>query len=157
MANDWMRKNDAYPPEWCIHYRAMSGPWNGKDFEKVEACEVGVRYDDVKVVTDHLHMPCFFSDMHNPALYGKLHCERMQYPTQEQVERYEIASRQSIEKYMTELKADICPHCHQPIKEYQKIGRCVYASPCGDRLYQGQLPEGKPGRRIGRKSPYEDA
>lgn len=34
-----------------------------------------------------------------------------------------------------------CPRCHAEITDKQQVGRCVYAEPCGHRLYQGQLPK----------------
>lgn len=143
MPTQWMNDNDAYPPEWCLFYRAMIGKWNGTDFENVETCEAGVRYHDVRVLTDHYHYPCFASDINDPALRGKLHCAKMQYPTKEQVERYETESRKKIELFMKELESDICPHCHQPVKKYRQVGRCVYGEPCGHRLYKGKVPKRK--------------
>jgi hypothetical protein len=32
-----------------------------------------------------------------------------------------------------------CPHCHTTIERKEQIGRCIYAQPCGHRLYQGKL------------------
>lgn len=46
-----------------------------------------------------------------------------------------------IKAFMTNLKNDICPHCGTPITNKRQVGRCVYADPCGCRLYQGNLDE----------------
>lgn len=34
-----------------------------------------------------------------------------------------------------------CPHCGAKVERKEQVGRCVYAKPCGHRLYQGSLPE----------------
>lgn len=33
-----------------------------------------------------------------------------------------------------------CVHCGTPVETYEKVGRCVYADPCGHRQWQGQVP-----------------
>lgn len=35
-----------------------------------------------------------------------------------------------------------CPQCDLAVDERQQIGCCVYAFPCGHRLYHGTLPKG---------------
>lgn len=40
-----------------------------------------------------------------------------------------------------EHKVDYCFHCKRKIETVKQVGRCVYAYPCGDRLYQGKIPE----------------
>jgi hypothetical protein len=47
----------------------------------------------------------------------------------------------SVAKYLADLANDICPVCETPVAKKHQVGRCVYAEPCGHRLYQGQLPE----------------
>lgn len=37
-------------------------------------------------------------------------------------------------------KPDTCMRCHNPLTTVKKIGRSLYALPCGCRLYQGNLP-----------------
>jgi len=32
-----------------------------------------------------------------------------------------------------------CPHCQEPILYKRQVGCCVYASPCGCRLYHGSV------------------
>ncbi len=46
-----------------------------------------------------------------------------------------------VTKYIADLAANICPHCQTPIAERKQVGRCVYADPCGHRLYQGRAPD----------------
>lgn len=44
-------------------------------------------------------------------------------------------------------ESDTCLHCGATITGMQQIGRCVYASPCGCRQYQGKLPEKWKGKK----------
>lgn len=44
---------------------------------------------------------------------------------------------QNPQTYFSELKQNICPHCHKEITAHQ-TGHCVYGS-CGHRLFQGKL------------------
>lgn len=34
-----------------------------------------------------------------------------------------------------------CIQCGKHVTRLQKVGRCVYAVPCGCRLWQGNIPE----------------
>jgi DNA-directed RNA polymerase subunit RPC12/RpoP len=45
---------------------------------------------------------------------------------------------QQIDQYTAEGK---CYHCGKPMKQTQ-VGRCVYADPCGHRLWQGKAKRG---------------
>ncbi len=42
------------------------------------------------------------------------------------------------ETYWRKLDAGVCPHCDTAIARKRQVGRCVYAEPCGCRLYQGR-------------------
>jgi len=52
-----------------------------------------------------------------------------------------------IVEFMTDMsnlmqrKTDKCIRCRTQIKELEKIGRSVYARPCGCRLWQGTVPD----------------
>jgi len=37
------------------------------------------------------------------------------------------------------LAKNVCPHCDGAIARQEQVGRCVYARPCGHRLYQGTV------------------
>lgn len=41
--------------------------------------------------------------------------------------------------FFEKLSKNICPHCDAPIAQQEQVGRCVYAHPCGHRLYQGTV------------------
>lgn len=53
--------------------------------------------------------------------------------------QYVWAHMEMLEKANELLQKDICPQCERSINEKKQIGRCVYAYPCGHRLYQGRL------------------
>jgi hypothetical protein len=45
--------------------------------------------------------------------------------------------RQGAVKFIEELdKGETCPWCHTTIDKTEQVGRCMYARPCGHRLYQ---------------------
>jgi hypothetical protein len=71
-------------------------------------------------------------------------CALREFPTPEEVQAEEEMIQVEIEKQLTNLATDICPDCERPIEEYRQVGRSVYASPCGHRLYQGKVPSDKP-------------
>lgn len=41
----------------------------------------------------------------------------------------------------TRKESTACLNCGQEVKQLIKRGRCVYAMPCGCRLWQGKIPE----------------
>jgi hypothetical protein len=45
---------------------------------------------------------------------------------------------QAVRSYLERLAQGLCPVCSAPIEQEQQVGRCVYAHPCGHRLYQGR-------------------
>ena len=38
-------------------------------------------------------------------------------------------------------ETDQCMRCSSTVQAMEKIGRCVYARPCGCRLWQGTIPD----------------
>lgn len=46
---------------------------------------------------------------------------------------------QAIAAYLEALKSGKCPVCHQLVMQEEQRGMCVYASPCGHRLFQGSV------------------
>ena len=40
----------------------------------------------------------------------------------------------------TKRNQEDCPHCGQHVTDLEKVGRCVYANPCGCRIMQGHIP-----------------
>lgn len=111
--------------EWCRHYNGIGvSPY---------ICDVGVRYADVKVEADSMYdrFPCFEGSTANT-------CERRDFLTAEEKEERDRKSHESIAKFFADIEAGTCPHCGKAMKKRQ-IGPCVYAEPCGHRLYQGRV------------------
>lgn len=56
-------------------------------------------------------------------------------------------TEKALSEFMVKLVAfnkretDLCIHCGKKVTALQKIGRCVYARPCGCRLWQGTVPD----------------
>lgn len=46
-----------------------------------------------------------------------------------------------VKEYFADIDADICPECKQPIANQRQVSCCVYAEPCGHRLYHGTIAE----------------
>ncbi len=45
---------------------------------------------------------------------------------------------EAVRNYFENLFSGLCPHCHAKVEKQEQIGRCVYAHPCGHRMYQGE-------------------
>lgn len=115
--------------EFCNHYRAMSNS---------DSCEVGILYESVvtKVPPSRVDFPCWNEEL-------KSMCVRAEYPTPEESATRLTEIGKLLVQFQADLDSDICPHCKAPIQRWKQVGRCVYAEPCGDRLYQGKVPKGK--------------
>ncbi len=46
--------------------------------------------------------------------------------------------KQIVKDWADKLKNWVCPDCDAKIEEQVQAGRCVYAKPCGHRLFQGK-------------------
>lgn len=46
--------------------------------------------------------------------------------------------KQFINTYFERLYGSRCPVCNGNVVSQEQIGRCVYARPCGHRMYQGK-------------------
>lgn len=113
---------------WCKHYRAMS---------EHETCNAGVEYSTVRTSNSRgfgMDFPCFNATLNT--------CSLLDWPTPEEINAEWAARRDAYLKFVSALANDICPHCQAAITRRVQVGRCVYAEPCGCRLYQGTLPKG---------------
>lgn len=61
-------------------------------------------------------------------------------PTQEDQDAFVAAFLARLTDF-NERKTENCPYCGKHVSRLLKIGRCVYASPCQCRLWQGTIPE----------------
>lgn len=118
---------------WCKHYNGIP--------KKV--CEAGVSYEDVKgVQRKPLNYPCF-KDSGCTVV-----CPKAEFRTPEEVAEEERKASEIIQKYFSDIDNDICPHCKTPIQKQKQVGRSVYASPCGCRLFQGKAKMPQNGHQI---------
>lgn len=54
----------------------------------------------------------------------------------------EIARRHMLRLFSFETReSEDCPNCGNHVGLLEQIGRCVYARPCGCRIWQGSVPE----------------
>lgn len=127
------KQPDSYD-DWCVHYRGFMRPI---DVPLEEAtCEAGVRYLSVEVAdvpgaTNRLdRLPCFKRN--------GLPCPSQRFNTPEEAAFKRAAADASIAAFVNDLADDICPHCKTPVTKQVQVGRCVYAEPCGHRLFQGK-------------------
>lgn len=45
----------------------------------------------------------------------------------------------AIREYFEALAGGLCPTCHEPVEQKDQVGRCVYARPCGHRMFEGKV------------------
>ncbi len=115
--------------EFCVNY---NGAFNDR-------CRADITYRDVEREpmpgdTSRLdRMPCFEEE---PSL--SVPCQQRRFKTaQERAER-ERAIKEHLEQFFGAIERGECPDCRQPMTK-QQVGPCVYAAPCGHRLYQGRV------------------
>lgn len=54
----------------------------------------------------------------------------------------EIARRYMIRLFGFETReSEDCQNCGNHVGQLEQVGRCVYARPCGCRIWQGTVPE----------------
>lgn len=58
--------------------------------------------------------------------------------TDEEIAERKRQSEEAFVRYVTLLDAGKCPECETVVTKRKQVGRCVYAEPCGHRLYQGK-------------------
>lgn len=119
-------------------------------------CKAGVAYRDVTTDPDDINgiafrSPCIDWEMYNALKKRKWdndsqkenyarrgYCDKREAPTVEEVEEFEAKMEAKFKETMDNIKNDICPNHKTPMTKKQ-VGRCVYAEPCGCRLYQGKV------------------
>lgn len=112
---------------WCRHYSGMMN----------KACDAGVEYDSIK---DTSVVPTRWHCIHADAM---VKCPKRELRTKEEIEE----EKRQLAAWFTRFAAfesgesDACPQCGETVESAEEIGRCVYARPCGCRVFQGELPE----------------
>jgi hypothetical protein len=111
---------------WCKHFNGIQH----------DTCQRGIAYADVR---DPSARPYRYPCIRRPDGPCATSCALAEFPTPEEVAAAEAETEAAIVTWFAKLKNGICPHCDTPIAQKTKIGRCVYATPCGCRLYQGKV------------------
>jgi hypothetical protein len=98
-----------------------------------QTCKAGINYDTWKPGTH----PCLLDPIHGDRR-PPLPCASAEYPTTAEALTSEAARQARMDEWARKLESDVCPHCDQAMTKKQ-VGPCVYAEPCGHRLYQGRI------------------
>src|SRR5262245_31561912 len=117
-----------------------------------DQCELGIEYDSVAVESGHAVPPMYQRaypcvNFSLPLTEGVLvqlasKCASCSYPTKEEEEADRARVMSKLAESLLKIQSDTCPTHDIPITKKQ-VGRCVYAEPCGCRLYQGRLKAAK--------------
>lgn len=104
-----------------------------------DTCKAGIPYATVRDTTTR-HLPCFKDDGCSQ------NCPSISFLSEQEVAEEAAREKAIVADFLEEMMAGVtCPHCHTAIEEKEQVDRCVYAKPCGHRLYQGTLPKSKGG------------
>lgn len=110
--------------QWCRHYTGVL--INSR-------CAVGVLYDSVRSYNGrNATWICFDLD-------SEVTCESLSRTTPEEIAAEEMRISAKTQQFFQRIADGICPECGVAMQQ-QQVGRCVYAAPCGHRLYQGKVP-----------------
>lgn len=113
--------------ERCVHFNGLIAG----------TCKAGVAYASVKDDSQSPYRyPCFVGE--HAAAGACTSCATASFPTEEQARAEQAEFEAHLNKRSADIAAGICPTHGTPMTKRQ-VGRCVYADPCGCRLYQGRL------------------
>jgi hypothetical protein len=128
---------DWSPPSLAAQVRRKCVYFNGIGNE---TCEAGVRYEDVMrdEAERRSRYPCLRGRTRKGQRNPPDTCPKRRWPTEDEVQEHVEASEAMLDDFLSKLKADTCPHCDADVERHRQAGRCVYAEPCGHRLYQGR-------------------
>ena len=121
--------------DWCRHYNGIGGTIAEQTMEQGRTCDAGIAYRDVKVEAESPGLlnrwPCFEGTT--------LTCPKQSFLSAAEKAERERQSRAAVVQFLADIAANVCPHCKAEITRKRQVGLCVYADPCGHRLYQGRL------------------
>lgn len=95
-------------------------------------CRAGVNYDTVK---DASARPYRWACT-DPGC--AVTCGKRELYTLEEATAKRQRARGSVKEYLAKIAANVCPICQADVKRQKQVGPCVYAEPCGHRLFQGK-------------------
>ncbi len=100
-------------------------------------CKAGVTYRSLVGGPDLgwlRRLPCLLMEgQHDQAI-----CERFELPIAEELAESERQAEEATRRFVAALEEGRCPHCEQVVERERQVGPCVYAEPCGHRMYQGR-------------------
>lgn len=69
-------------------------------------------------------------------------CAKFEPHTQEEIEERVRRTKEWLESATAfeTRKTEDCPQCGQHVEHLEQVERCVYAHPCGCRVWQGSVP-----------------
>lgn len=123
----------------CRHYNGLfdaSNPWDEGSMHTGRKRRAGVEYRTFGLKPMSNDWPCTNPKMANG-------CPAHESYTQEEIDQRnkEIADILNSITAFDRRETENCPHCGQHVTSLRQVGRCVYASPCNCRVWQGKVPE----------------
>lgn len=109
---------------WCKHFHGIQH----------KICDQGVNLMSVRDTSGPgmAEWPCTSGNQ------TQVKCDLAEFPTEAEARGAEERMAETVKAFFEKLTNNICPHCERPIEVKEQVGRCVYARPCGHRLYQGR-------------------
>ena len=99
-----------------------------------KVCDAGITYESVKDVQEHgYRVPCLLDRGCETT------CASAVFLTEEQAKQRADEILESGRARMQRMADGICPLCAVKIERKRQVGSCVYADPCGCRLYTGRV------------------
>jgi hypothetical protein len=106
-------------------------------------CRAGVEYDALFDAPNYsFALPCFPRFEHDQRPTAP--CALRVLSTREEAEAHEQAVQDTLQRFSQRLVDGQCPHCGRPVERERQVGSCVYAEPCGHRMYQGRAKRRQP-------------
>lgn len=98
-----------------------------------KVCDAGIAYESVKDVQERgYRVPCLLDRGCETT------CASAVFLTEEQAKQRADEILTNARARMQRMADGICPHCDAKIEKKSQVGPCVYADPCGCRLYTGR-------------------
>lgn len=101
-------------------------------------CEAGIEYRPLVGGLDFgwlTRLPC----LSDGRQHDQVTCDKREFPTDEEVAESHHQMQEASRRFTQALADGICPHCTTKIEKKRQVGPCVYADPCGCRLYHGRV------------------
>jgi hypothetical protein len=110
---------------WCVHFNGMMN----------QTCRLGIAYDTVRG-QERGQFPCLKQTYTDPTRTDL--CSSAEYLTVDQAKVKADEKMARIRAKLERMVEGYCIQCDQKIERQVKVGRCLYAEPCGHRLGQGR-------------------